>query len=91
MPIESPNRRPNEPLPKVTEDKLPSYLDSLLSRLGSYGQVAEFLDVSKALVWRAHKEGYIPKDNELRRRLGLPEIVISKKFRDPESGRFMGG
>lgn len=53
----------------------------------TYGQLAAELKVSKGALWRFINDGYIPKSNVIRSRLGLPEIIEVFVQRD-DRGRF---
>ena len=50
-------------------------------------RVGEF-EVPKIVVWRIANDGYEPQKNEIRRALGLSEIIIIRQKRDTK-GRYM--
>ena len=53
----------------------------------SYQEMADFYGVSKAMIWRVANQGYEPKDDVIRERLGFPQIIKQTVYRD-EHGRF---
>ena len=55
--------------------------------LGSWPKVGAKLGVSPAMAWRVAKQGYEPKDPEIRKKLGFPEIIQVKVHRD-KKGQF---
>ena len=54
---------------------------------GSWLAVGRKYDVSSAMAWRVANEGYEPKDDEIRAKLGFPQIIKQMVYRD-EHGRF---
>lgn len=62
-------------------------LTDLYEKLGTWGRVGERYGVSRTVAWRIAKDGYEPRNNATRRRLGLPEI-IEQKVRRNSKGRF---
>jgi len=66
--------QPNTPLlaRNATIERLKSDKDTL----GSYARVGRKYGVSGALIWRIVVQGYEPKDQEIRDRLGLPPYVV---------------
>lgn len=65
-------------------------IQALYDVLHSWIKVANELDVSPAMAWRVAKQGYEPKDPEIRKKLGFPEIIQLKVHRD-EKGKFTEG
>ena len=72
----------NDPLAKLQEKLAEQYKE-----MGSWDKVGTHYGVHRIVVWRIVKDGYEPKSNEVRRKLGLPEIIQRMAFRD-KSGRF---
>lgn len=62
-------------------------LQALREKFGTWQAVGDFYGVSRALVWRIVNDGYEPQDNDLRRKLGLDEIIYFRAARD-SAGRF---
>lgn len=64
-------------------------LNDLYEELGTWSAVGTHYGVSRAVVWRIAKKGYEPtrKSPETRRKLGLPQIVVTEVHRN-SSGRF---
>ena len=67
--------------------KLAEKLRFLYVELGSWQKVANEFDVPKIVVWRIAKDGYEPQKNNIRRKLGLREKIVSFHARD-NKGRF---
>ena len=44
-------------------------------------------DVNPAVLWRIANEGYNPRKDEIRAKLGLPELVLREIYRN-KAGRF---
>ena len=55
----------------VTDENLQKTLNWDYAVFGSYGLVALHYDISKALTYRIIKEGYIPKREDIRAKLGM--------------------
>lgn len=54
----------------------------------TYGRLAEQLEVSKGVLWRfINDPDYEPRDNEIRKKLGLREIIKIRSKRN-HLGRF---
>jgi len=62
-------------------------LTSLHGELGTWERVGKHYGLPKITLWRIVFDEYEPKNNEDRRRLGLSEIIISKRRRNSK-GRF---
>ena len=60
---------------------------ALYDELHSWTEVGKELKVSPAMAWRVANQGYEPRDPEIRKRLGFPEIIVREAHRD-EKGRF---
>ena len=71
----------------IAFEELVDELARLKEELGTWQAVGDQYGVSRAVVWRIVNEGYEPKDNSLRRKLGLEELIIIRARRD-EHGRF---
>lgn len=54
----------------------------------SYQEIADFYGVSKAMAWRVANQGYEPVNDDIRDKLGFPEIIKQLVFRNPSDGRF---
>ena len=54
---------------------------------GSWEAVALELDISSGMAWRVAYEGYEPKDDVIREKLGFPQVIKQTVYRD-EHGRF---
>ena len=61
---------------------------ALYDELHSWVEVSKELKVSPAMAWRVANQGYEPKDPEIRKKLGFPEIIVREAYRD-ERGRFV--
>ena len=70
-----------------TLSELADEILELKSKLITWRAVAQHYSVSPAVVWRIANDGYEPKGNEVRRKLGLEEIVYFRATRD-KRGRF---
>ena len=57
--------------------------------LVSWRKVARKYGISSAMAWRVAR-GYIPKDNQIRVKLGFPEIITQEVWRNSK-GRFKEG
>ena len=66
---------------------LANKIGDLYSELGTWERVGEHYGVPKIVVWRIVNDNYEPKKNEIRRLLGLSEI-IEYKIRRNSKGRF---
>ena len=55
----------------------------------SWADMGREYDVNPAVLWRLVKEGYNPKKEETRKKLGLSELVEQYVYRD-NRGRFTG-
>ena len=71
----------------VTDEALSDTVYAEYQRLGTWIAVGKFYGVHRAVVWRIVNQDYVPKRNDLRRKLGLPEILQQSARRDPK-GRF---
>jgi hypothetical protein len=54
----------------------------------SWAKTAAFFGISKGTAWRIGTQKYEPKSPEIRKQLGLPEIITVRVYRDPETGRY---
>lgn len=67
--------------------------DSLLARVkgddSSYHKVADELEISSGALWKFLNTDYVPTSNRIRHALGLPEMIVSFRYRD-ELGQFKG-
>ena len=72
----------DDPLARLQKEIAEFYDD-----LGSWEKVGDHYGVHRIVVWRIVNQGYEPKSNDVRRKLGLPEIIQRKAYRD-EAGRF---
>jgi len=72
----------NDPL-----DRLQKKLAEQYKEMGSWDKVGNHYGVHRIVVWRIVNDDYEPKSNEVRHKLGLPEIIQRRAYRD-ESGRF---
>jgi hypothetical protein len=64
--------------------------ESLLKRKEdgeTWAGMAREYDVNPAVLWRIAHEGYNPKKEKTRRKLGLPEVIQREAYRN-EKGRF---
>lgn len=59
----------------------------LKDELGTWAEVGRHYDVSRVVVWRIANEGYEPKAEEIRSKLGLTERIVQEVKRD-KFGRF---
>lgn len=59
----------------------------LASGLGCAQIAAAYPGVHRAVIWRIHHQGYEPKNNRVRRALGLSELLTVEVVRNGE-GRF---
>lgn len=70
------------------------YIDAVRSDLRgrlkdkTYGELASEMSVSKGALWKFLNTDYVPSGNELRRKLGLPEIIQHSAIRN-DRGRFV--
>ena len=62
-------------------------IQDLKEKLGTWQAVGDRYGVSKIVAWRIVNDGYEPKGNDVRRRLGLEEILHIRAVRD-KAGRF---
>ena len=62
-------------------------LIDLHAELGTWEGVGKHYGLPKITLWRIVYDGYEPKNNETRRKLGLTEIIEIKRRRDGK-GRF---
>jgi len=62
-------------------------LIALYALRGSWRAVGLELDVSSGMAWRVANEGYEPKDDVIRKKLGFPQVIKQTVYRD-EHGRF---
>ena len=53
----------------------------------TYGELASRLGISKGALWKFVNTAYIPTDPLLRRKLGMPELMVVPYFRNSK-GRF---
>jgi hypothetical protein len=53
----------------------------------TWRDIASSYSVNVAIIWRIVNEGYEPKNNEIRKRLGLPLVVT--QYKDPVTGRYV--
>lgn len=75
--------------PKAIET-LKITINSLREEKRSYQYIADIFGVNKGIIWAIINDGYIPKSDEIKKKLGLdtePEIIIVKRHRD-KLGRF---
>ena len=63
-------------------DDLAQRLLDLHSKLKTWQKVGDIFGVPKIIVWRIAKDDYEPKKNEVRRALGLSEIIEIKQRRN---------
>lgn len=66
---------------------LANKLNDLYEELGTWERVGKQFGVSRTVAWRIAKEGYDPKNKDVRSKMGLPEIVTREVYRNG-SGRF---
>lgn len=69
-------------------DRLQKKLAEQYSEMGSWERVGEHYGVHRVVVWRIVNDDYEPMANDVRRKLGLPEIIQRRAYRDKKSGRF---
>lgn len=62
-------------------------ISNLHEELGTWERVGKHYNLPKITLWRIVNDGYDPRNNETRRKLGLREIVEQKIRRDSK-GRF---
>lgn len=74
----------NDPLARLQKKLAEQYKE-----MGSWDKVGKHYGVHRIVVWRIVNDDYEPKLNEVRRKLGLPEIIQRRAYRD-KSGRFSG-
>lgn len=67
--------------------RLQKEIAELYDNLDSWEKVGKHYGVHRIVVWRIVNNGYEPMANDVRRKLGLPEIIQRKAYRD-KSGRF---
>ena len=72
----------NDPLAKLQEKLAEQYKE-----MGSWDKVGTYYGVHRIVVWRIVNDDYEPKSNEVRRKLGLPEIIQRRAYRNP-AGQF---
>jgi DNA invertase Pin-like site-specific DNA recombinase len=72
-----------------TLDELKQIIVNERANKAAWRAIASKYDVNVAVIWRIMNEGYEPKDNEIRKRLGLSIVVVQHK--DPISGRYVKG
>jgi len=62
----------------------------LYDELGTWEAVGNELGVTKAVAWRyVNEPGWEPKNNEIRAKLGLPELITRRQaIERDEHGRF---
>lgn len=53
----------------------------------TWTDIAKEHKVSPAMVWRVANQGYEPKDDVIREKLGFPQVIKQTVYRD-EHGRF---
>ena len=58
-----------------------------VDKADSYTAVAKIMGVNRTTLWRFLNDGYEPKRNDIRRKLGLPERIVMERYRG-ERGRF---
>ena len=78
------------PKRSTVSDTIDMLRDDLKARLapGGYQKLADELDVSKGALWKFIKTDYIPTNDILRRKLGIPEPELIEQYRDSLTGRF---
>lgn len=64
-------------------------LDRVKGEESSYHKVADDLKISKGALWKFINTDYVPTSNRIRHALGLPEMIVSFRYRD-ELGQFKG-
>lgn len=62
-------------------------IDSLYLDFGTWEAVGKHYGVNRTVVWRIARDNYEPKENWIRRLLGLPQIITRTQPRDKQ-GRF---
>jgi len=70
-------------------EKLQNMIKEKREQGKTWRDVADDYDVNVAVIWRIYNENYEPKNQEIRKRLGLPEIIEIKQYRDPKTGLFV--
>ena len=68
-------------------ERLANKISDLYEELGTWEGVGSHYGLPKIILWRIVNDGYEPKNNKTRRRLGLSAIVEKKQMRDT-SGRY---
>lgn len=63
-------------------------LSKTKEQLGTWEAVGKKFGINKTTAWRIVNHNYEPKDNEIRSKLGLDEIVVVRQHRDKQ-GRFV--
>jgi len=66
------------------KERISNMLLSRYAELKSWRKVAFELDVSLATVWRVANQGYEPKDEAIRDKLGFPQIIKQTVHRNPD-------
>lgn len=66
---------------------LANKIEGLHKELGTWERVGEYFGLPKIVPWRIVHDGYEPRNNETRRKLGITEI-IERKIRRDSKGRF---
>jgi len=59
-------------------------LIELHAHLGTWRAVGLELGVSSGMAWRVANEGYEPKNPEIRKKLGFPQIIQQTVYRTPK-------
>ena len=67
--------------------RLAARISDLYEELGTWEGVGKHFGLPKIILWRIANDGYEPKKNKTRRRLGLSVIVEQRQSRDT-SGRY---
>ena len=67
--------------------RLAARISDLYEELGTWEGVGKHFGLPKIIPWRIVNDGYDPKNNKTRRRLGLSPIVEEKQMRDT-NGRY---
>ncbi len=60
------------------------WISELIDDGYTWRKIADEIGLSAALVWRFYHRGWEPKDNEKRRKLGLPHICRRCGYKDGE-------
>ena len=63
-------------------ERLANKLIDLHEELGTWEKVGDHYGLPKITLWRIALDGYEPKNNKTRRKLGLSEIIEMKRHRD---------